>query len=362
LSKVKILLKGNHAVVEGAIKAGCRYFFGYPITPQNEVLEWMSNRMPDVGGVFLQAESEVSAMNMVLGAAATGVRVMAASSGPGMDLKQEGIGNMVAHRFPCVIVNIQRGGPGNGALHPAQQDYNQVIRGGRGDITSLTLAPWNGQEMYDHTRLAFRLADLYRNPVTVLTDSVLGQVFESLDIDDGPDDIPPVKEWALTGAKDRPRNLSIAHFPIFEEYDRFHRELQETYQQMRLVEQRSEEYFTDDADLVLISYGITSRNAYGAVLSLRSKGYKVGLFRPVTLFPFPETRLREIENTGALLLVVEMSAGQMAADVRLTCSKAQIELMPGQATAVVPGIPEISEWAINFLEKKCLKNAHISIK
>lgn len=348
---MKILLKGNQAVVEGAIKGGCRYFFGYPITPQNEVLEWMSNRMPEVDGVFLQAESEVSAMNMVLGAAAAGVRVMAASSGPGMDLKQEGIGNMVAHRFPCVIVNIQRGGPGNGALHPAQQDYSQAIRGGRGDITSLTLAPWNAQEMYDHTRLAFNLADLYRNPVTVLTDSVLGQVFESLEVDDGPDDIPPVKEWALTGAKGRPRNLSIAHFPVFEDYDRFHYELQETYQRMREVEQRCEEYFTEDAELVIISYGITSRNVFGAVKELRSKGYKVGLLRPITLFPFPTKKLNELEDKGVKFLVVEMSAGQMTLDVRLNCSKSEIALMPGQATAVVPGVEEICQWAIQYIEE-----------
>ena len=308
--------------------------------------------MPEAGGVFLQAESEVSAMNMVLGAAATGARVMAASSGPGMDLKQEGIGNMVAHRFPCVIANIQRGGPGNGALHPAQQDYNQAIRGGRGDITSLTLAPWNAQEMYEHTRLAFHLADLYRNPVTVLTDSVLGQVFESLEVDDGPDDVPPVKEWALSGAKGRPRNLSIAHFPVFEDYDRFHRELQETYQRMQQVEQRCERYHTEDAELVIISYGITSRNAYGAVKELRSQGYKVGLFRPVTLFPFPEKYLKEIESNGAKLLVVEMSAGQMAMDVRLCCSRADLALMPGQATALVPGIHQICQWAVQFMEQR----------
>lgn len=345
---MKRLLKGNHAIVEGALQGGCRFFFGYPITPQSELAEWMAKRMPEEKGTFLQAESEVGAINMVLGAAAGGARVMTASSGPGMDLKQEGIANLVAHQLPCVIADIVRGGPGNGALHPGQQDYTQAIRGGRGDLKALTLAPWNVQEMYDLGRLSFSLADTYRNPVIILSDSVLGQVFESLQMDSSVDS-PPQKDWILDGAKDRPRRISIAHFPENETYNRFHRGLLEKYGKMIQEEQRYRAYEVEDAELIIISYGIVSRNAYGAVRLLREKGYRVGLFRPITLFPFPVDFLKELDLPGKKLLVVEMSAGQMTADIQRFCSQASIALMPGQATAEVPSLKEIYQWSRCYL-------------
>lgn len=347
------LLKGNHAIVEGAIAAGCRHFFGYPITPQNEIPELMSRRMPEVGGTFLQAESEVSAINMVLGAAVSGGRVMTSSSGPGIDLKQEGIGNLIAHQLPCVIVDIMRGGPGNGALHPSQQDYNQATRGGRGDQRCLVLGPWNVQEMFELTRLAFDLADVYRNPAIVLADSVIGQVMEPVQMDDNYIPRIPAKPWAMGGAKGRPRNLSIAHFPDPRVYDAYHEKLQQKYAVMREVEQRSEEYFCDSrTEIVLVAYGVVARNALSAVNNLRSRGYPVGLFRPVTLYPFPVDALTRIAKDGASLLVVEMSAGQMAADVRLACPGSQVTFRPGTARAQVPWPGEIEEWAIDQLRSR----------
>jgi len=345
--KFKKLLKGNHAIVEGAINAGCRYFFGYPITPQSELMEWMANRMPEVGGVFLQAESEVSAINMVIGAAVSGGRVMTASSGPGMDLFQEGIGNLHAHQLPCVIVDIMRGGPGNGALHPSQQDYNQAIRGGRGDQKNIVLAPWNAQEMYDLTILAFELADKYRNIAMILADSVLGQVYETLEIEDAVKIDHIDKEWALKGAQRKERKLSIAHFPDFEVYNNLHHSLQEKYKLIASNEQRCELYFIDEkVELIVVAYGIVARNAYAAVRKLREKGFPVGLFRPISLFPFPTKELNKVTKHGAKLMSVEISAGQMAEDIKCNINLSNILIKPGQATAEVPKSYEIEKWIL----------------
>lgn len=346
----KVLMKGNHAVVEGALCAGCRYFFGYPITPQSEILEKMAERLPETGGVFLQAESEVSAINMVIGASAAGGRVMTASSGPGMDLMQEGLGNLAAHELPCVMVNIMRGGPGNGALHPSQQDYDQAIRGGRGDQRSLVLAPWSGQEMYDLTKLSFELADKYRNTVVLLADGVLAQVFETVELKETDPVQPEANEWILDGANGRSRKLSIAHFPVYEVYNDLHRRMQLKYQQMVDVEQRSEsQHVSDDCELVFVAYGIMARNCLAAVNELRNQGIKVGLFRPISLFPFPTGELSKIAQTGVKLLAVEMSSGQMARDVELCCPHNQLTVKPGQATAQVPGKSEIIAWAKSLL-------------
>ncbi len=344
----KVLLRGNHALVEGSIRSGCKYFFGYPITPQSEVMELFSNRLVGDKGTFLQAESEVSAINMVIGAAVAGGRVMTASSGPGIDLFQEGIGNLHAHQLPVVIADIMRGGPGNGALHPSQQDYDQAIRGGRGDQRNIVLAPWNAQEMYDLPKLAFDLSEKYRNVVIILADNIIGQAYENVTIEDDeikPDE--PEREWALTGAKGRKRNLSIAHFPDPAVYNEFHRSLQEKYNTISNLEQKSEEYFiNDETELIVISYGIVARNSFSAITSLKEEGVnKVGLFRPITLFPFPFKRLEEIVNSRNIkILVVEMSAGQMAMDLKAQINKDLISLKPGQATAEVPGAEQIKTW------------------
>ena len=343
--KERVLLKGNHALVEGAIRAGCKYFFGYPITPQSEVMELFSKRMVETNGNFLQAESEVAAMNMVIGASVAGGRVMTASSGPGMDLFQEGIGNLHAHQLPVVIADIMRGGPGNGALHPSQQDYNQAIIGGRADQRNIVFAPWNAQEMYDFPELAFELADKYRNVVIILSDNIIGQSYETVTISDKVKESSAVKDWALTGAKNRERNLSIAHFPFTDVYDELHRRLQEKYKTIAVNEQRSEEYFIEeDNELLIIAYGIVARNALSAITRLRENGCKVGLFRPVTLFPFPVDRLKEILIHHKKVMVVEMSAGQMATDIKSRLSVSDIQVMPGQATAEVPKPIEIETW------------------
>lgn len=349
--KEKKLLKGNHALVEGAISGGCKYFFGYPITPQSEVMEWFSQRMEETGGHFLQAESEVAAMNMVIGAAVSGGSVMTASSGPGMDLFQEGIGNIHAHQLPVVIADIMRGGPGNGALHPAQQDYTQAINGGRADQRNIVFAPWNAQEMYDHAQQAFELADKYRNIVMILADNIVGQSYETVTVDDAVRKTPAPKDWILTGAKGRERRLSIAHFPFVEGYDRFHRQLQEKYRTIAQNEQRSETYFIDDqTELVVVAYGIVARNALSAITRLREQNVPVGLFRPVTLFPFPVKALSQALSGKRKMLVVEMSAGQMASDIRSQLTIDRWDLKPGQATAEVPKPAQIENWIKESLE------------
>ncbi|MBA7548323.1 2-oxoglutarate oxidoreductase subunit KorA [subsurface metagenome] len=270
---------------------------------------------------------------------------MTASSGPGMDLFQEGIGNLHAHQLPVVIADIMRGGPGNGALHPAQQDYDQAIKGGRADQRNIVFAPWNAQEMYNHAKLAFDLADKYRNIVMILADNIIGQSYETVTIEDKIQKCSVKKDWILSGAKNRKRRLSIAHFPFIDVYNEFHRKLQEKYKTISAKEQRSEEYFIDeDCELIVVAYGIVARNALSAVKKLREKNYRVGLFRPVTLFPFPVDRLKEILSGNKKMLVVEMSAGQMATDIKSQMDIKILYLKPGQATAEVPKPIEIEKW------------------
>jgi len=343
--KITKLLKGNHALAEGAIAAGCRYFYGYPITPQSELMERMSTAMPEAGGVFLQAESEVAAINMVIGSAASGKRVMTASSGPGMDLMQEGLGNIHAHQLPFVIADIMRAGPGDGALHPGQPDYTQAIKGGRADTRNITLAPWSVQEMYDLAIKAFDLADKYRNPVMILAESLLGQVYESLEIDDEIMVCEYEKKWAVSGAEGRARNLSIAHFPVVEGYNQWQRNLQEKYERIKKLEQKCEKInINEKTKVVVISYGMVARNTYAAVKNLSEQGYPVGLFRPITLFPYPVDELNRIIASGVKLLVVEMSAGQMADDIKLQTGKMDITVKPGIAMGDIPMPDEIENW------------------
>jgi 2-oxoglutarate ferredoxin oxidoreductase subunit alpha len=320
----KVLMKGNEAIGEAAVIAGCRYYFGYPITPQSELIEYMAKRLPQVKGVFLQAESEVAAINMVYGAAGAGARVMTSSSSPGVSLKQEGISYIAAGELPCVIVNIMRGGPGLGGIQPGQADYFQATKGGgHGDYHCIVVAPNSVQEMAELTVNAFNLADQYRNPVMILSDGALGQMMEPVSFHDLPV-IPVAKPWATTGKgeRDKPNMIDTLRLKP-DELEELNNTLQNKYALLQKREVRWEETFTEDADLVLVAYGISSRIAYSAMEIAREQGYKVGLFRPVTLWPFPKDALAKAVNNASAVLTIELSAGQMVEDVNLAirCSK-----------------------------------------
>lgn len=315
----RVLLKGNIALAEGAIIAGCRYYFGYPITPQNEVPEYMSQRLPEVGGTYLQAESEVAAINMVFGASAAGARVMTTTSSPGFSLMQEGISYLAAAHLPCVVANIQRGGPGLGNIAPSQADYFQAVKGGgHGDYHMIVLAPNSPQEMMDLTILAFDLADLYRTPVMILTDGAIGQMLESVIFPDNYRQKHVSKPWALTGAKDRNANVIRSLWLDDTGVEENNKKLQEKYQQIEQAEVRYESYMTDNAKIIIIAYGLPARIGYSAVLQAREQGIAAGFFRPISLYPFPYEPLKKLSENGTeKYYVVEMSAGQMVEDVKL---------------------------------------------
>lgn len=338
----RVLIKGNEALVKGAIAAQCRAFFGYPITPQNEVPEYMSKYMPEAGGVFLQAESEVAAINMVYGAACCGVRAMTSSSSPGVSLKQEGISYIAGAQLPCVIANVQRGGPGLGNIAPAQSDYFQAVKGGgHGDYKLLTLAPWSVQEMFDLTVLAFDLADKYRNPAMILSDAIIGQMLESVELPDYVEvDIPP-KPWATSGAKGRKGNYVTSLYIAPEDLERINLEIQAKYAEASRNEVRYQEIDIDDADVILVAYGSVARICRTTMNLAREKGMKVGLFRPISLFPFPSARLAELARAGKRFLVVEMSAGQMVEDVRLAVNGASDVDFYGRLGGMIPSPNEI---------------------
>jgi 2-oxoglutarate ferredoxin oxidoreductase subunit alpha len=312
-------MRGNEAIAQAAIDAGCRAFFGYPITPQNQIPEEFSKHLPAAGGVFVQAESELAAINMVYGAAAAGVRAMTASSSPGISLKQEGISYLAESELPCVIVNIMRGGSGLGNIAPSQSDYWQATRGGgHGDYRTLVLAAWSVQEMYDLTREAFELADKYRNPVLVLGDAVLGQMMEPVvlprDVVD-PATLPP-KPWATNGAQGRPHNIINSLYieaPVLEQVNL---RIQQRYQEARQEIRFSAEDL-DGAEFAVVAYGTAARVAYSAIQAARGEGLAVGLFRPITLFPYPDEALAVLAGKVRGVLVVELSLGQMVEDVRL---------------------------------------------
>jgi len=314
----KELLKGNIAIAEAAIRAGLDAYFGYPITPQTEMLEHMSQRMPPLGRVFLQAESEVAAINMVYGAACTGARVMTSSSSPGISLMQEGLSYIAASDVPCLIVDMMRGGPGLGNILPSQGDYYQVTRSaGHGDYHPIVLAPMSVQEAIDFTGLAFDLMDKYRHIVMIAADGQIGQMME-------PAELPPMRPvrserpaWALTGAKGRKQNVISSIRLHAGDAETLNLQLQERLDLIKASEQRSAEYFTEDAELLVIGFGTAGRIAYSAVEVAREQGMKVGLFRPQTLWPFPEQRLTQLADRVRACLVIEMNAGQMIDDVRL---------------------------------------------
>src|SRR5512145_1904702 len=338
----KVLITGNEALAEAAVRAGCRRYFGYPITPQNEIPEYLSRRMPEVGGTFLQAESELAAINMVYGAAATGERAMTSSSGPGISLMQEALSFIAASELPAVVVNMQRGGPGLGSISASQADYFQAVKGGgHGDYKLLVYAPSTLQEIVDLTVRAFDKADEYRTPVMILGDGVLGQMME-------PVEWPEItqktvaKPWALTGAKDgEPGKIIRSLFMLPGEdgmLEQHNYKLQEKYQRMIDHEVMCEEVLMDDAEIALVAYGTAARIAKSAIAAARADGIRAGLIRPITLFPFPEKVLAAAAAKVKRFLVVEMNMGQMVEDVRLAVNgKAPVSFYgrPGGAILTV---------------------------
>jgi 2-oxoglutarate/2-oxoacid ferredoxin oxidoreductase subunit alpha len=312
----RVLMTGNEALAEGAIRGGCDCYFGYPITPQNELTAYMATHMPKHDRAFVQSESEVAAINMVYGAAVTGARAMTSSSSPGVSLKQEGISYLAGAQLPAVIVNVMRAGPGLGDITPSQADYFQATRGGgHGDYNTLVLAPATVQEMHDFAIKAFELADRYRNPVLVLADGRLGQMMEPLMLREDVTDIPK-KEWALTGAAGREKHTIRSYYAGGKVEDS-NKVIQSKYRQMEAEEVMYETYLTDDADILIVAYGTSARLSQGAVDVVRAEGIKAGLLRPQTLFPFPTDAIRTLAENAKCTLTVEMSAGQMVEDVRL---------------------------------------------
>jgi 2-oxoglutarate ferredoxin oxidoreductase subunit alpha len=334
----KTFMTGNEAIAEAAIQAGCRHFFGYPITPQSEIPEYMSKRLPKMGGVYLQAESEVAAINMLFGAAGSGARVMTSSSSPGISLMQEGISYIAAARLPCVIVNIMRGGPGLGGIQPSQSDYFQATKGGgHGDYHLIVLAPHTLQEAVYLTINSFDLADKYRNPVMILGDGYMGQMMEPVSFPKlAPRHTP--KGWALTGAKDRPANLVKSLYLDPEALEKHNLVINQTLQKIKKEEAQVETYHTDDAEIIITAYGTVARIAKTAIEVLRNKGLKVGLIRPITVFPFPCKVFEELADRR--FLVVEMSFGQMLEDVQLSLGRKASVHFYGR-TGVVPSYDEI---------------------
>ncbi|MBP5207764.1 MAG: 3-methyl-2-oxobutanoate dehydrogenase subunit VorB [Clostridia bacterium] len=346
----KVLIKGNEAVAEAAIRSGCRYYFGYPITPQTEIAEYMAKKMPTVGGLCLQAESEVAAINMVYGAAASGVRVMTSSSSPGISLKSEGVSYIVGCDLPCVILNVQRGGPGLGGIQPAQSDYYQATKAlGHGDMHLFVLAPSSVQEMAQLTADAFGIADKYRMPVLILADGALGQMMEPVDFDALHFTPEPEKPWAANGhGNKRKKNIHTSLFLKPEELESNILERAKKYELVDVNEIRYENYLCDDADIVIVSFGITARISKAAVNEARARGIKAGLLRPITLSPFPAPELLRLADTASAFLSVELNMGQMVNDVRLAvqCRK-PVEFF-GRTGGSLPSSEDVLEQIIKI--------------
>lgn len=346
----RLLLKGNEAAVYGALLAGCDCFFGYPITPASEIAHSASLLFPRLGRVFLQAECETASINMVFGAAAAGRRAMTASSGLGISLKQEGVSYMATCELPCVIVDIMRGGPGLGNIGPEQSDYNQVVKGGgHGNYKVIVLAPNSAQEMCDFTMKGFDLADKYRTPVYVLSDGVIGQMLESVALPE-PVEKPEIPEWALDGSARSRRNYLTSIYLEHDDLEKLNQKLQAKYDSIKKAEQDCEKYFLEDAEIVLVAYGISSRVARTAVKKLRDKGIKAGLLRPITLFPFPVDELRKTLSTAKTYLSVEMSNGQMIDDIKLSIECQRPVALCSRMGGNIPSIDEIMDKTIETLE------------
>lgn len=351
----KVLMKGNEALAEAAMRCGCRFFFGYPITPQTELAAYMAKMMQKNGGTFLQAESEVAAINMVYGAAGAGARVMTSSSSPGISLKQEGISYIAGADLPCLIVNIVRGGPGLGGIQPAQSDYFQATKGGgHGDYHLLVFAPSSVQELADMTSRAFDKADEYRMPAMIMGDGMLGQMMEPVEFKDFVDPASlPEKPWATTGTgMKRKKNIINSLYLTPEELEYLCVEREKRYDKIRATEALCEEIDTEDADIIIVAYGTIARVAMSAVQEARAKGIKAGLIRPITLWPFPTEAFAKRAETAKCFLSVEMSMGQMVEDVRLSVNGKKPVYFYGRTGGMVP-----EQDAIVAEIEKCLKNS-----
>jgi 2-oxoglutarate/2-oxoacid ferredoxin oxidoreductase subunit alpha len=345
LSK-RLFVKGNEAVAMAAIEAGCRYYFGYPITPQNDIPEYFSRVLPGLDGEFIQAESEIASINMLLGASATGARAMTSSSGPGISLKQEGISYMAGSELPGVIVNISRSGPGLGGIDPSQADYFQAVKGGgHGGYHIIVLAPSSVQEMYDLTMLAFDLSDIYRMPAMILADSVVGQMKEPLVPRKRSDMKLPGKDWAVRGKGDAEQRIVKSLYLGDGELEAHNWKLHAKYDKLKEKECRWETFAVDDAKLVVAAFGTTARIARTSVSMAREAGLKVGLIRPVTLFPFPAKAIAEISGSCGRILDIELSTGQMIEDVKLSVAKETEVLFYGRppGTGSLPTPEELFE-------------------
>lgn len=347
----KVLMKGNEAIAEAAIQACCRFYAGYPITPQNEIPEYMARRMPEVGGVFIQAESELAAINIVYGASAAGARAMTSSSSPGISLKQECISYLAGSELPAVIVNIQRGGPGLGNISGSQADYFQAVKGGgHGDYRLLVYAPYNLQELWDLTMLAFDKAEEYRNPVMILGDGILGQMMEPFYPTPYIRPELPEKDWVLDGCKDREPRVIKSLYMGEGELEMKNNLLQKKYRKMKDKEVKFEGYFTEESEVLVVAFGIAARIALSSVRKLRHEGLKIGLFRPITLFPFPEKELSILAGEDRRFLTIEMNAGQMVEDVRLAVN--------GRSDVLFYGRPGGSIMTPQEVQKKIMEIVH----
>ena len=339
----KQFIKGNEAIVKGAILAGCRAYYGYPITPASEIAHAAAQYMPLVGGTFLQAESEIAAINMVYGASGTGIRVMTASSSPGISLKQEGLSYMAGAELPCVVVDVMRGGPGLGNIAPEQGDYNQVVKGGgHGNYKNIVVAPNSAQEMCDLTMLAFDLADRYRNPAIVLADGFIGQMMEPVEFPEPVGELPE-KTWAVRGEGEDRGNLISSIELDADDLERHNRKQQRKYEIIENNEVRYEEYRLEDAEFVVVGYGIVSRMIQSAVDQLRAADIAVGMLRPITLMPFPKVAIDALAKRDDIkaFSVIELSNGQMVDDVRLTVNGRKPVEFYGRMGGNVPSIQEL---------------------
>ena len=335
------LMKGNEAVVRGALLAGCRAFYGYPITPASEITESAALLFPQAGGVFLQAESEVASINLLYGAAAAGVRVMTSSSGPGISLMQEGISYLAGAELPCLIVDITRGGPGLGNIAPDQSDYHQVVKGGgHGNYHTIVLAPDSAQEMAALTALAFDLADRYRNPVVLMADGYIGQMMEPVEFPRTAVQ-PEAPSWAVMGTRETRRNLITSIHLDQDELEAHNRALEAKYREIERTEARAEHYLTGDAEMVLVGYGIMARILKAVMEQARAEGLKVGLLRPITLYPFPVTQVQRLARMARKFVVVELSNGQMVDDVRLALEGVRPVEFYGRMGGNVPSTDEL---------------------
>ncbi len=338
----KVLMKGNEAIAEAAIRAGCRHYFGYPITPQTEVAAYMAKRMPKIGGTFLQAESEIAAINMVYGVAAAGLRAMTSSSSPGVSLKQEGISYLAGSDLPALIVNVQRGGPGLGGIQPSQSDYFQATKGGgHGDYHLIVLAPASVQEMADLTAKAFDLADKYRMPAMILADGTMGQMMEPVELPE--ETVSSVeKPWALTGTKNqREHNIVNSLYLVPEKLEKINFERYERYKTVEQNEVMYESYMMEDAEYCIVAFGIAARVAKNAITTAREKGIKVGMIRPITLWPFPSKAIADAAKQVKAFISVELSMGQMIEDIRLSEECAKPVYLCNRAGGMIPSPEDI---------------------